>query len=83
MYKHQLNLIDMCSWDFCLQLEKLLRASQEGGGRKRRKGVLQTLKSIPEGQTGFDDTPENVEQGAASGQLCADGPQQHELVTGH
>jgi hypothetical protein len=61
------------------KLEKLLRASQEGSGRKRRKGVLQTLKSIPEGQTGFDDTPENVEQGAASGQLCADGPQQHEL----
>ena len=60
-----------------MQLEKLLRASREGSGKKRRKGVLQTLQSIPEGHAGFNDTAE------ASGRLCADGPQQHELVTGN
>ena len=60
-----------------MQLEKLLRASQEGTGKVRRRGIFQTLQSIPEDRVGFDEA---AGWSGAGGGLCADGPEPHELV---
>ena len=60
-----------------MQLEKLLRASQEGTGRTRRKGIWQTRQSIPEDRAGFDEATGGS---GSCGGFCADGPEPHELV---